>query len=134
MSPGYTAVVIHLPNNDGVVEIERITVPDGDFAGLGFLQKMVGGYIEHVASADGSLDFWLNEEGKLPPNNLPVNNVATDLLWLVNSAFRGVDVLVGNVVLTGHNREETASIPDGWWELLQQQKWQVPVKFIEEGK
>jgi hypothetical protein len=121
MSPGYTAIVINLPDDEGKVRIEKVTCPAGDQASLGFLQGIVGRdapghYIEHVNSADDRIDFWLNEEGKL--YGLPINNVATDILWALNPAFRGQDVLVGNVVLTSHQGPETASVPDGFWDRL----------------
>jgi hypothetical protein len=129
MSGGYTAVVIHLPDDDGQVTIRKVEVPAGDQAGLRFLQDTVKGYIEAVDSADHSVTFWVNEEGKL--EQLPVNDAATDLLWAMNPAFVGQDVLVGDVALTSHKGPETASIPDGFWEQLQSLNWEIPITWVE---
>lgn len=127
MSDGYTAVVIGLPMDSKVV-VRKVQV-DGKQS-LKFLQKAVGGYIEHLSMPDGELDLWLNEEGKL--EGLPINSVATDLLWLLHPAFRGQDVLVGPIVLTGHDGPETASIPEGFWNYLKELPWQGQIEFIEE--
>jgi hypothetical protein len=124
----YTAVVIELPDEKGLAVFRKVDVSGGD--SLSFLQKQVGGYIERVSSADGTVDLWVDEEGKL--KSYPINNCATDLLWLLNPIFQGQDVLCGNVVLTGHKGPETASLPDGLWDLLKQMTWQLPVVFIEE--
>jgi hypothetical protein len=142
MTGGYTAIVINLPDDDGLVRIEKRTCPPGDMASLNFLQGVVGGYIEHLATSDGATDFWMNEEGKL--DGLPVNDVATDVLRLLYPWSReqvwpggpGEPYLVGNVVLTGNNRAETASVPDGTWELLRGFRWvrQYHIQFVEEQK
>jgi hypothetical protein len=129
MSSGYTAAVIELPDENGAVTIRKVDV-SGDNS-LTFLQQTVGGYIEHLYSDDRQVDFWLNEEGKL--ERLPINNVATDLLWALNPAFVGRDVLVGPVVLTGNNGPETASIKPEVWEWLKALEWEVPVEFVEES-
>jgi hypothetical protein len=129
MSSGYTAAVIELPDENGAVTIRKIEVAGAN--SLTFLQQTVGGYIEHLFSEDRTVDFWMNEEGKL--ERLPVNNVATDLLWLLHPAFVGRDVLVGPVVLTGNNGPETASIKPGLWEWLTALKWDLPVTCVEES-
>lgn len=58
----------------------------------------VGGWIEAV-SPDTITTLWFNEEGKL--KGLPRNNIATRLWWLLNPEAAGVDVLCGDVVVTG---------------------------------
>lgn len=117
---GYTAVVIELPDGDGVVVMRKVQVAEGD--SLAFLQRITGGYIEHLYSQDGKIDFWMNEEGKLA--GLPVNAVASELLYQLHPAFRGHDFLVGNVVLTSNTPSgDTASIPAGFWEQLQAMEW-----------
>jgi hypothetical protein len=120
MSGGYTAIVIELPDDDGVVQIKRVTAKGDDFLG-----QAVGGWIEHLATEDGKTDFWVNEEGKI--HGLPVNFVATDVLralypWRPEQVWPGgpgEPFMVGNVVLTGNRGPETASVPDGVWERLQ---------------
>ena len=59
-----------------------------DFS-LGELQNIVGGLVEMIPYGTNEL-MVLNEEGKLI--DLPVNNVATDLVC-------GMDVIVGDVLL-----------------------------------
>lgn len=81
----------------------RINV-DGTFTelqslNLETLQKNVGGYVEALTSESGKTTFWCNEEGKL--ERLPVNEHATGLLYLLAPRFRGYDILVGPVVITG---------------------------------
>jgi hypothetical protein len=127
----YIAIVIALPDDQGVVKVSRRRAQE-DADSLGFLQGIVGGYLEHLSSPDGRLDFWFHEEGKMEHLRLPINNVATDLLWLVHPAFRGQDVLVGNVVLTGHKGPETADAPEGLWERLAAMNWQCRIEFNDE--
>lgn len=140
MTRPYTAIVIELPDDEGIVTITRKRAPAGDGASLKFLQGAVGGYIEHLCTPydgpantwPGKLDFWMNEEGKLV--GLPINNVATDFLWSVWPAFRGEDVLCGNVVLTGNKAPENADVPNGVWERLKAMPWLVTVVFVDEAE
>ena len=143
----YTAIVIALPDDDGVVEIRKVTA-DGD----NFLGKAVEGWIEHLATEDGTIDFWMNEEGKL--HGLPVNYVASDIfrkyypvtpeqVW---PGGPGEPFHVGNVVITGNKGPATASVREGLWEELQAMPndgvwtinrdglpvWMCPVRFTEE--
>jgi Domain of unknown function (DUF3846) len=132
VSRPYTAIVIEIPDDDDVVHIRRRRAPEGDGASLRFMQGIVGGYIEHLGMPDGKLDVWLNEEGKL--EGLPINDVATNLLWQWDPRFRGQDVLVGNVVLTGNKGPETWDVPEGVWENLQKAcpAWLCQVEFVDE--
>jgi hypothetical protein len=66
---------------------------------VGQLQGHVGGYIEAVNSADGTVTFFCNEEGKIL--GLPPNHIATMVWWLLNPQMRGIDTLCGPVVITG---------------------------------
>ena len=125
MTAAYTAIVIH-PSEDGVIRVERVTSEAGDDH---FLSKKVGGYIEHLSTPGGKVDFWMNENGKL--DRMPVNALATDVLYMLHPAFRGHDILVGPVVLTGNNGEDTASIPEGLWEHLKSFSWAAKVEFTE---
>ncbi|ORW33245.1 hypothetical protein AWB91_08955 [Mycobacterium paraense] len=64
------------------------------------LQDAVGGLIQRV-TAQG-VDFWVAEEAKLMDDWYErLNGVATDLLYQLDPRWRGLDVLVGTVVLTG---------------------------------
>lgn len=76
------------------------------------LQGLVGGYIEAAYSADQSVTFWINEEGKI--HDLPVNGFGTALWWLVNPAVRNRDTLRGPVLITGgaDGQGDTLPIPD----------------------
>ena len=130
MTEGYIAVVIELPNEDRVVRFRRVRCPAGDGASLKFLQKVVGGYIEHIGTPDGQYDYWVNEEGKL--QGLRINNCATDLLGTMWPDWRGWDVLCGNVVITGNKGPETVDAPEGLWEMLQRAEWLNRVEFVDE--
>lgn len=92
---------------DGTMESETIE------RGATALQQRVGGWIEAVTSSDGQVTLWVNEEGKL--EGLPVNELATELWYLLSPEFAGHDVLCGPVVVTGgcDDRGDTLSIPSG---------------------
>ena len=67
-------------------------IDETDDISLENLQKIVGGYIEHVVSTNGH-DVICNEEGKL--NSLPFNQIASELYPMPMCG----DYLVGNVVI-----------------------------------
>ena len=131
MSTAYTAIVIDVPDDNGIVTVTRKSAPGGDGASLRFLQDAVGGYIEHLCEPKGRVDFWFNDEGKI--HGLPLNGMATELLGAFWPEWRGCDVLVGNVVLTGNRGPDTASAPDGLWEVLQKMNWLATVVFVDEA-
>jgi len=81
-------------NSDGMV-IETVPANGKDFS-IQECQKIVGGYVEALASTDGNFFMVLNEEGKL--NSLPPNNVATNI---AHAAFnlRPGDYIVGDVLI-----------------------------------
>ena len=83
------------------------------------LQQRVGGWIEAVASQDGDVTLWVNEEGKLM--GLPVNGLATELWYKLNPSVAGFDVLCGPVVVTGgcDASGDTLSIPAAVRDVLQ---------------
>ena len=116
----YTAVVIPVPE-DGKVTVRKVEIDKADQGSLRFMQAYVGGYIEHVASEDGKTDFWFNEEGKL--HGLPINPVATELLYELYPAFRGHDLLVGPVIVTGNRAPNTANVPAATWELIKRMEF-----------
>ena len=72
---------------------------DGEKPSLEFLQKCVGGWIEHVVSDNipSGVDIYCNEEGKL--KLLPYNDTATILYGNPH------DFIVGTAVIVGHNDE-----------------------------
>lgn len=81
-------------------------------------QEAVGGYFQSVDIDTVEASFFVNEEGKI--HNLPMNRRATLALWLYNTAFRGADVLCGDVVLIGQpdDEGETLDVPDALVTLL----------------
>lgn len=115
MSGAFTAVVITPPEN-GVTTVRKVEVPASDQGSLEFFQSQVGGYIEHLFSEDRKTDFWLNEEGKL--QGLPINIVATEVLYDLHPVFRGQDVLAGTVIITGNRGPNTASVPAATWDRI----------------
>jgi hypothetical protein len=132
MSGGYTAIVIDVPSDEGIVTITRKRAPAGDGASLKFMQDAVGGYIEHlVAPSRPDLDWWMNDEGKLM--GLPVNELATDLLTGLWPEWGRQDILVGPIVLTGSKPPETASVPDDVWDKLRSMTFFVTVVFVDEA-
>jgi hypothetical protein len=62
------------------------------------LQKVVGGYIEHVNLR--GVDMWVNEDGK--NHSLPLNGQATKLFQKIYGCG---DFIVGDVALTGKWRK-----------------------------
>jgi hypothetical protein len=92
-----TVNAIALPP-EGAVEVVNWDRQDE----LNYLQTYVGGYIEAVTA--GNVTFWINEEGKL--RGLPINRRATALWYHLEPAARGMDVLVGRVIVTGGADDE----------------------------
>ena len=78
-------------------------------------RRVVGGYVEQVSSEDQRISFWLNENGLA--EDLPVNELATQLWWATNSFMAGRDVLCGAVIVTGRSRPHTTSVPSATVEL-----------------
>lgn len=102
----YTAIVIP---HDNAPELARVTHEES----LKFLQGKVGGYIEAVYSDDGRTTFFCHDEAKFPEDwRDRINEPATLLWWILNPAARNVDVLVGNVIVTGgaDNNGDTLSV------------------------
>lgn len=62
-------------------------------------RALVGGSLEIVTFERPAATLYLNDEGKL--DGLPVNQRATLLAWVHNSAFRDVDVIVGDAFIVG---------------------------------
>lgn len=96
------AVIIHTDNH-----VETINLPNGYQA----IQSVVGGFFEAVTSSTGKTTFWVNEEGKL--NSLPMNPVATVLLWELEPSFKGRDFLMGTVLITGGVDEDGETLGVG---------------------
>lgn len=94
-----------LISTDNLVEVEQDT---DEFVSYATLSRAVGGMIEAVTLPNG-LTLWVNEEGKL--DGLPVNEYATRLFV---SAYGAVDIIVGNVIITGGADEngETLGLTD----------------------
>lgn len=73
------------------------------------LQCIVGGWVEVVTSSDGTVTFWLDEEGKI--SDLPINSLATAFWWVVCPEMANHDTLRGPVVITGGFDNEGATLP-----------------------
>lgn len=84
---------------------------DADGGELIQLQTAVGGWVEAI-QADAITTLWCNEEGKL--KGLPCNDKATTLWWTLNPEAVGLDILCGDVVVTGSpdGDGETRAIED----------------------
>lgn len=74
---------------------EEVRIDEVKAVTLKYLQAQVHGWIERIPVNSHS-DMWLNEEGKI--ELLPINARAT---LLVEDLLQGMDVIVGNVVITG---------------------------------
>ena len=72
------------------------------FDRLSVMQLAVGGYVEPVFIEKHSMTIYANEEGKI--HQLPVNRRATCLWWLFAPEMRGLDIIVGDIVLVGSAR------------------------------
>lgn len=135
MSGAFTAVVI-TPPEDGVTTVRKVEVPASDSGSLKFFQEQVGGYIEHLFSEDRKTDFWMNEEGKL--EGLPINIVATEVLYDLHPVFRGQDILNGTVIITGNRGPDTADVPAATWDRIKSMEFPatvragIEVKIVEE--
>lgn len=82
------AVVIEAGNPE-------IKIVDKFNSDLESLQKAVGGYIEAIR-LDSETIIWVNEDGKV--NDLKPN-------FMLTRGNKGLDYLVGNIVITGCNSE-----------------------------
>lgn len=81
-----------LINTDGSLQkVEVSTFKD--------IQAAVGGHFDLVTSSTGETSFWLHDEGKII--GLEANLYATSLLWRLNPAFQGADILCGPVLIGG---------------------------------
>jgi hypothetical protein len=94
-----------------ILDVDGAVAPVDLDGGYEALQAAVGGNFDLVTSSTGETSFWLHDEGKLI--GLPVNATATRLLWKLNPAFDGLDVLVGTVVVTGGADDEGETLGVG---------------------
>ncbi|MEI7780345.1 MAG: DUF3846 domain-containing protein [Planctomycetota bacterium] len=101
------------------INVDGTLLPETIDRGCEALQTRVGGWIEAVGSDDGQVTLWINEEGKLI--GLPINELGTELWYMLNPAAAGMDVLCGPVVVSGgcDDEGETLSIPGGLSVALQ---------------
>ncbi|MEU2204240.1 DUF3846 domain-containing protein [Microbacterium oleivorans] len=74
-------------------------------------QEAVGGYFQCVDIDEPAATFFCNEDGKVI--GLPLNRRASLAWWTLFSAARGVDALMGDVILLGQPDEEgdTQDVP-----------------------
>lgn len=97
-------------------ESEPITLIDID--GLKDMQTNVGGLIEVMDIDRPDATLICNEEGKVI--GLPMNRRATLVLWTHLTRWRGMDALMGDVLVVGRPDDEgdTTSVPDELVELF----------------
>lgn len=85
-------VVVKYPGEEAKIE----DVDPSEATGwLAYLRGIVGGKLELLRLGD-KFDMWLHEEGKL--------------LGLLPNLLTPGDIIVGPVVVTGHNGEETTGL------------------------
>jgi hypothetical protein len=78
---------------------------------LSFMHGVVGGKIEAIDTVSPGLTIWSNDESKM--NGSEPNVRATLLLWASNSEWRGQDIIMGDVLVTGlpDGKGDTTGIP-----------------------
>lgn len=111
----------------------RISIFEHQFGALEDYQVAVGGYVEPIYVAPARITFYANDEGKV--QRLPVNRRATCMWWLLHPEMRGLDVLVGDVVLIGSKRGHGSSteIPASLSRLiLDTPQFRVEVRTIDD--
>ncbi|MBT8161457.1 MULTISPECIES: DUF3846 domain-containing protein [Arthrobacter] len=83
-----------------------------DIDGLRDMQRAVGGLIEVMDIDRPDATLVINEEGKLI--SLPMNRRATLACWTHLSRWRGMDALLGDVIIVGRPNDDgdTTSVPD----------------------
>lgn len=92
---------------DGLPQVTEVTPKNGKSFGLAEMNHFVGGYLEALQLANGSV-MWLNEEGKL--NELPFNEIA-NVIAHKESGIAPWDQIVGDVLIatraeSGDDEEE----------------------------
>jgi hypothetical protein len=107
-------------------------ITEEPFDGLADYQKAVGGYVELVHISEPKLTIYANEEGKV--YGLPINRRATCMWWLLAPESRGLDLLVGNVVVIGAQRGPNSSTevsPDFRGLLLETTIYKVELRTVQ---
>jgi hypothetical protein len=110
-----------------------VSIFEHDFGGLSDYQAAVGGHIEPVYLQQAHLTIFANEEGKV--YKLPVNRRATCLWWLLSPTVRGLDILVGDIVLIGsqRGRGSTTDVPQAFMQLLMETRnYKIEVQTVED--
>ena len=95
--------------------VELVEIKPSD---LGAYQRYVGGHLELVKLDDPEAGIYLHSEGKL--EGLELNQRATSLSWVHNSAMRGVDVIVGDTLLVGgaNRNGDDLSVPKYFRDIM----------------
>lgn len=107
-----TCIVIPADTQQPLVTQELSTADDLAY------EQIVDGNFQVVYLERPESSMYVNVNGK--DDGLPLNPRATAILWAHNSAFRGADVLVGDVVIVGPvgpNGDDLAA-PDEFVDLL----------------
>ena len=81
-------------------------------------RELVGVNLEVVELFRPSASLYIDEEGKL--NDLPLNQRATVITWVHNSAFRGHDLILGDAFIVGavDGNGDDLTVPQELVELL----------------
>lgn len=81
---------------------------EADAPSLEFMQKSVGGCIEHIYTPSfGDIDFWADEEGKLKEKipNFVGSGIVAPSYWEVGSNWE--DYVAGDILIIAHNGEDS---------------------------
>ena len=111
----------------------RLEIFTHEFSDLASYQAAVGGYIEPVTIERPRMTIFANEEGKV--YKLPINRRATRLWWLLSPTVRGLDMLVGDIVLIGSHRGRgsTNDVPQSFMQLLMKTRsYKIEVQTVED--
>ncbi|WP_163512135.1 DUF3846 domain-containing protein [Fodinicola acaciae] len=105
---------IYLPADDEQPVRKQQIVP-GDIAAY---RAAVEGDLQLVTLARPGASLYVNEHGKW--NHMPLNQRATVLLWVHNSAFRGRDPICGDALLVGapDRHSQDRNVPDDYVRLF----------------
>jgi hypothetical protein len=98
-------------------------------------RRIVGGNLEVLNLDRPPATMYLNDEGKLL--GMPVNQRATALLWVHNSAFRGHDVIVGPAFIVGppDRQGDDTDVPEDLVDLLlHSRRYRVQVRIEGSGQ
>lgn len=97
---------------------QPVRVEEFERGDLKAMQKLVGGLIAAIDLGEPEVTIWNHEEAKLV--EAPLNHRATLLWWCAENRMMNVDVICGDVFITGLTDEdgETTSAPQDFLDLV----------------